>query len=322
MSETTAAPISDLRYEDLQFILTLYETQSLTQSALIHELSMGAASRRLSHAREVFGDELFVRSGMQMLPTARMRELALPVRELMKQTRRLFDKDEFDLRTSTRSVRIISVDNGISTLLNHAVGRFFKLAPNASCSVVPLDTRVFERLRQGEADMAFYPIAEVPADFHELVLYRSRFGILVREGHPLIAEYEKKGEMTTEMLAPWRAVANAWGMNVDETERTRWQQQVGFGMPYFLVAPYIVSQTDFTFAAPAMTLLRFAQDKQFKLRILPAPKESALFCPRLIWHHSTHRDPFLQWVRGLIVDSCREEARKFGVIDTEDAEGR
>ena len=53
----------DLSFEDMQFLLALYETQSLTQTAGDMRLSMGAASRRLSHVREVFGDELFVRSG-------------------------------------------------------------------------------------------------------------------------------------------------------------------------------------------------------------------------------------------------------------------
>ena len=60
----------DLSFEDMQFLLALYETQSLTQTAGDMRLSMGAASRRLSHVREVFGDELFVRSGLSMLPTS------------------------------------------------------------------------------------------------------------------------------------------------------------------------------------------------------------------------------------------------------------
>ena len=51
----------DLSYEDMQFLLKLFDTQSLTLTASALELSMGAASRRLGHMREVFADELFVR---------------------------------------------------------------------------------------------------------------------------------------------------------------------------------------------------------------------------------------------------------------------
>ena len=78
----------DLSFEDMQFLLALYETQSLTQTAGDMRLSMGAASRRLSHVREVFGDEFFVRSGLSMLPTSRMRELRDRLAELVDQTRR------------------------------------------------------------------------------------------------------------------------------------------------------------------------------------------------------------------------------------------
>lgn len=56
----------DLCYEDVQFALKLFETQSLTLTAQAFGFSMGAASRRLAHVREVFGDELFVRSGLTM----------------------------------------------------------------------------------------------------------------------------------------------------------------------------------------------------------------------------------------------------------------
>ena len=38
-------------------------------------------------------------------------------------------------------------------------------------------------------------------------------------------------------------------------------------------------------------------DSQFQFRILPMPEESGPFEPRLVWHHCSHTDPFLQWVR-------------------------
>ena len=53
---------------------------------------------------------------------------------------------------------------------------------------------------------------------------------------------------------------------------------------------------------------------QFNLRMLPAPAELAEFAPRLIWHERTHTDPFLQWVRAIITDNCREAARQAGAL--------
>ena len=240
----------DLSFEDMQFVLALYKTQSLTQTASDMGLSMGAASRRLAHVREVFGDELFVRSGQAMLPTSRMRDLKDRLAELVAQTRRLLKPDPLELHDMSRAVRLISADNGIATLLSAAVERFF----------------------------------------------------------------EKTGAMTQELLRRRPAVCVNVGMRDGGSSGVA-GRRVGVTVPYFLTVPYVVSRTDFTFEGPLITLRRFMKDTQFNFRILPMPQESAPFEPRLVWHHCTHTDPFLQWVRGLVVDAARSEARLLGVID-------
>ena len=305
----------DLSFEDMQFLLALYETQSLTQTAGDMRLSMGAASRRLSHVREVFGDELFVRSGLSMLPTSRMRELRDRLAELVDQTRRLLNPEPLELHEMNRVVRFISADNGIATLLSAAVERFYNAVPNSRFAIEPLDVRVLERLRANEADMAFFSATELPPDFHSLRIYRSKKGILVRDGHPVIEAYEKAGVMTWELLNRWPAVCVTAGMK-DGGAKSVEGRRVGVVLPYFLTVPYVVARTDFTFEGPLITLRRFMMDSQFQFRILPMPEESGPFEPRLVWHHCTHTDPFLQWVRGLVVDAARSEVRLLGVIDT------
>lgn len=305
----------DLSFEDMQFALALYKTQSLTQTAADMGLSMGAASRRLAHVRKVFDDELFVRSGQAMLPTSRMRELKERLAELVAQTRRLLNPDPLEIHDISRAVRLISADNGIATLLSSAVERFYNAVPNSRFVIEPLDAKVLERLRSAEADMAFYPAEEVPPDFHSLRLYRSKKGILVRDGHPIVEAFEKKGVMTWELLKRWPVVSVNVGMKDGANVEGR---RVGVTVPYFLTVPYVVSRTNFTFEGPLITLRRFMKDTQFNFRILPMPEESPPFEPRLVWHHCTHTDPFLQWVRGLVVDAARSEARLLGVIDPQE----
>lgn len=217
-----------------------------------------------------------------------------------------------------RVVRFISADNGIATLLSAAVERFYNAVPNSRFAIEPLDVRVLERLRANEADMAFFPATELPPDFHSLRIYRSKKGILVRDGHPVIEAYEKAGVMTWELLNRWPAVCVTAGMK-DGGAKSVEGRRVGVVLPYFLTVPYVVARTDFTFEGPLITLRRFMMDSQFQFRILPMPEESGPFEPRLVWHHCTHTDPFLQWVRGLVVDAARSEARLLGVIDTSEA---
>ncbi|KAB7649975.1 LysR family transcriptional regulator [Sutterella seckii] len=305
----------DLSLDELRFLVTLFETQSLTQAASSRGLSMGAASRRLSALREAFQDELFVRSGLQMLPTARMRAMLPKVLNLLSLSQSLFSSDAFDLANTRRTVRILGVDNAVMTILREAIGRFAKDAPNATIEIRAIDSQMFELLRTGRADIAIYPLKTVPKDFHVVELYHSRRGILVRKGHPLIDLYNKKGFISAEDLHPYRKVemnhagAPDFGPAVDPP------QEVGISMPYFLAVPYALMETDFTYIAPVLTLLNFLRDDRYELRMLPAPQQMSAFTPSVVWHKGTHSDPFLQWVRGVIVGSARAEARRLGVVE-------
>lgn len=317
--ETAVQP--DLSLDELQFLMTLWETRSLTSAASRHRMSMGSASRRLAHLRTVFSDELFVRSGLVMLPTGRMRSLYPRVEAVLRSSQSLFSQESFDLANTRRVVRILSVDNGVLTLMNEAIGRFYQNAPNASIAIRSIDEQLFERLRDGSADMALYPIRNVPKDFHVLELYKTRRGLLVREGHPLIERYNKQGRITTADLAEFRKVditfsgAPLWQQPSAAATAFDDCQEAAFSMPFFLAVPYVLAQTDFTYTAPVITLMLFVRQSSFKLRMLPAPAEIAPFSPCIIWHHGTHTDPFLQWVRAVITDGCRNEARRLGAID-------
>lgn len=309
---------TDFTLDELRFLITLLETRSLTIAAERHELSMGAASRRLARLRVFFEDELFVRSGLVMLPTQRMREIESDVKRVLATMGTLMSRAEFDLANNARTVRILAMDNGVSTLLSDFFGTFYKESPRSTIEIEQLDAGIFERLREGRADLALYPIAEVPKDFHSIELYKSRRGILVREGHPLIEIYERRGRITVADLAPFRRVktsftgAPEWA---DTTVRTATAvQQVGLEMPFFLSVPHVLAKTDFTFVAPVITIQHALRRSGAPLRSLPAPPELAPFSPHLVWHHCSHTDPFLQWVRGIITNSARETAREAGVL--------
>ncbi len=307
----------DITLEELRFLLTLFDCQSLTAAAALRGLSMGAASRALARLRKKFQDDLFSRSGLKMLPTARMRALQPKVKNVLAATHELFEVENPNLQESTRTVHILSMDNGILSLLNEAIGHIYRAAPNITLRISPIDDRLLDRLRSGEADMALYPIRDLPKDFHGIELYRTRRGILVRENHPLIELYNTRGRITLEDLNRYRKIAiNFSGAPLAKTalDTDATEQRAGCVMPYFLAVPLVLQQTDFTYTAPAITLRHFVTSMNFGLRMLPAPPEVIPFSPCLFWHHSTHEDKLLGWVRKVVVSSSRTLARKADVI--------
>ena len=317
---TDPKQIPDISLEDISFLLSLARAQSLTLTAAEMQMSMGAASRRLSRLREALHDELFVRSGPQMIPTKSMKEMLPKMKNVLDAAKLILETEHFDLSTTRRVVKILSVDNGILTLLRDAIGRLYQSSPHISMSVQPITERLFDDLRAGEADMALFPAKAVPKDIHKLELYRSRRGILVKSGHPLIELYEKKGKLDLEDLAGYRRIetnapgGQSWSGIAKDSAMLSEVQETGFSMPYFLAVPYVLTQTNFTYMAPVITLMHFVRMPEFNLRMLPAPAPLATYTPCLIWHQSTHEEPFLQWVRCVITDTSRSSAKRFGVL--------
>ncbi len=229
---------SDFTLEELQFLVTLTETHSLTLAAERHQLSMGSASRRLTKLREFFEDQLFVRAGLSMLPTQRMREIEGDVKEVLRTMEVLLHRNVFELAKTERPVRILSADNGIATLLAECFEPFYEQVPKSQLIIEQVGPDIFDRLRDNSADLALYPISNVPKDFHVTELYKTRRGILVREGHPLIDRYEKRGRITMQDLTAYRQIrttfpgAPEWAGPQSRTATT--MQEVALEMPFFL----------------------------------------------------------------------------------------
>lgn len=310
-------PQPDLSLEELRFLVTVAKTKSLTTAASQYGISMGAASRRLSHLREVFDDELFIRSGVTMLPTMRMRRLLPRVLDLLAAGGALLSRDNVGLADSRRIVRLLAADSAVMTVFPLLVRQMAKDAPNASIELNPLSGDFLEQLRAGRADIAVYPLDTVPKDFHWLELYQSRRGILVRQGHPLIKKYEKAGRIELDDLRAFKHVM----MNLPGTPElspAAYQQyafEVGISLPYFLGVPYVLADTDYVYIGPVVTLMHCLRLPDCNLRVLPAPPEVSPFTPAIIWHHGAHTDPFLQWVRGVLLQSAREEAKRYNAIE-------
>ena len=98
--------------ESVRLFVTLFETLNLSQTAERCMTSVASASRVLSKLRLIFGDELFTRYHLGMLPTARAREIEPVLRTMLLDQSSLFDHISRRSRDEGRreAVRRYSVD--------------------------------------------------------------------------------------------------------------------------------------------------------------------------------------------------------------------
>lgn len=155
---------SDIRRLDLNLLAVLdalYKERSVTRAAERLSLTQPTVSGGLKRLRQIFSDDLYVRTSHGVVPTPRADALAPQVTEILKATRTLLAPQHFDPATSTFSLTFCGSDYLQQTILGELAGVIIRNAPGAALSIVSrpagsLETQNRElvtRLARGEIDV-------------------------------------------------------------------------------------------------------------------------------------------------------------------------
>lgn len=292
----------------LEFLLTLYRTGSMKTASLRLGIAVPTASYNLKAARELFGDDLFRRTGNGMVPTARMVALAPKIESALAALSDLTEcaPKPFSPAESQTVFRLGCVDNVYLALIAPVLPQLLRAAPNIKLEIVDQGADLIERMRRGEVDFAYRATSTFPADFHECVLYRSNYSLITAADHPLVALAKKKRLLTFEDIRPYRQVQArvqylsdsstvASGLFQDQDEpdwaiRTR----------SFLAGPLILPGTLLTYRAPTPSAMLWARHPHLK-RLRVDYLEARQFVGRLVWHERVDKNPAHQWFRAFLL---------------------
>lgn len=305
-----------LNLGDLDFLLDLYETGSLTETAANTDMSLSSASRTLKKLRNTFNDPLFLRSLPRLIPTTKTEALIPDVRMIMNRSEHFTENVVFDPSSLCRTFHIGAVDNALFAVLQNFLKQFFKQAPHASLEFVHLGSRSFELLESGELDGAICPtIVDLPPNFSGLNLYPVSYCICMRKGHPLEKLLHEKGTLTREDISAYRKIcisnnatpAQQFYTLDEKTFSGQSWQDIAVTVPYFLSIPAILHNTDLTVTLPTQTAKQFVRDfTGLPITYYPVPDIDTgtscktLYHTRFIWHDRSNDDPGMQWLRGLL----------------------
>lgn len=293
----------------LRFFKVMMETQSLTHTANHMGLSLASASRHLARLREVFQDDLFIRTRHGMTASARAIEIFPQLLEALASLNALLSPTQFTPEELRGIIKIGTPDNGVFAILSSAICELVEKAPHLKLELVTLGNTLYEHIENGTIDLAVYPIASLPPDFHECLLFTDPFACVVRKEHPL-ARYTRLGKIppSEEVAQYGRVQVTVRGdRNVDAVGISLYpecQQKTVLWTPYFLSIPFILTQSNLTATIPRRTALYFS--KIAPLTILPSPKPGISYTTRIIWHHRTHKNPTIRWVRDLIIKHAKD----------------
>src|SRR5260370_5819516 len=139
----------DLKQFDLNLLLVLdvlLEERSITKTAYRLGVSQPMVSISLRKLRENLGDELFVHSGSEMVPTARALAFEEPLRNIIHDIRhRILEEAGFDPGREKSSVRICLSDIGELEFVPNLIRRTQREAPGMLIRSVVLEQRELQR---------------------------------------------------------------------------------------------------------------------------------------------------------------------------------
>ena len=283
---------------------------SVTRAAERLGRSASAISHALAKLREIFNDELFVRAGQRLVPTAKALELAPTVHVILAGMESLLRPNKpFDPSLSLREFAAASSEAGELILVEPLRQRLHSLAPSVRVSWTPLNRdETIDALRNARShfviDIEGAPVSA--PDVRVAKLFDDTLATLARARHPFTT---RKPRAATFAAADHVAVNTLPTLDLMDRAlaEDRLSCNVSSHVSSALVGVLVVLNSDALITLPSS--LAAILETQFGLVRIAQPVPPVAFPLRLLWHSSYDRDECHQWVRGELAKIAQEIAR-------------
>lgn len=293
---------SDLRRLDLNLLVALdalLRRRSVSAAADELAMSPSALSHALARLRVALDDELFVRIGNAMQPTAHAERLAGPVSAaLALLSNGLAQAGRFDPATSDRCFTLAATDYTTFAMLPALVAQVQDLAPRLRFQIVHAQNQDYaEDLASGRLDFALgyvEDMAEPAPGIESFDWLTDHYVVIASRDHPRI----RSAPSLDAYLAERHVAVRPWGEaggHIDKLlERRGLRRDVAVQLPSVLAAPFIVAGSALIMTVPrqaARTLGAVASIVEY-----PPPFEIPPFTLKA-YSHVRQRSAAHAWLR-------------------------
>jgi DNA-binding transcriptional LysR family regulator len=252
-------------------------------------LSQPAMSRALGRLRDLFHDDLLVRSSAGLVLTRRAEYLAAELPQAMARLRTLIGNVDAGQEASRTTLTVAMPDHQSLVLLSRLAERVRIRAPHIDLVTQPSLAATARRLETGEIDLAIGCVRETSAGFYRRALYTDRFACVVRKGHPVLGETwnaDRFAALRHAMIAP--AAEEGFAQIYDRLAELQFIGCDPLIVPNAMTAPFMIAETDIALILPMRTARRAAS--LLPLTVLEVPIDLPAYEVSLLWHERRHRD--------------------------------
>ena len=284
--------------------------RSLTRAAAKLAMTQPAVSNAIQRLRDTLDDELVVRSGYGVQPTARAKALWPTVQDALARLEAAVMPTDFDPRSDASTFQLAMADATATVLMPALVRLIEAEAPQMTLRILPLTTRdPRTMLESSELDLAigYFPVAmaairlhamqdDLPDTFHVEPLYSGPYICAMRKDHPLAA-YPTLG--LDEYCAAHHLLVSYSGRPFGFVDRVLGEmgrsRRIVLTVNQFFTAGQVVAHSDLLTVLPEHFLAATGYRDRLAVRPIPFEIEDAQV--DALWHRNDHLRPAHRWLR-------------------------
>jgi DNA-binding transcriptional LysR family regulator len=298
----------DIRAVDLNLLKAfdaLTNERAVTRAAGRIGLSQPAMSHALSRLRDLFADDLFVRTPTGMEPTARAREIAPLVAAAIEHIEAALNLGiGFDPAKSAGIFTAGMAEYAEVALVGRLAAAFADQAGRATLRLTPLTgADAAEQLDRGAIDVAVAHLNTLPAHIESIVLLRDPFVVVARRGHPIARQHlslEAYAALSHILVSPRGDTSGALDrILVDFGLRRR----IALLVATYLALPVALAASDLVATVPSRMARQIAATAE--IEIMPLPLDFSMTVT-MAWHRRAASEPAQAWFRALLIDAASD----------------
>lgn len=282
----------------LRVFRAIDQERNLTRAAKVLNLSQSAVSHALGRLREALGDELFLREGRGMTPTALATRLGPDIRAALEILQRsLQQTGDFDPARDVPQFTVAINDELEPLLLPPIIAGLTRTAPDIQVASVRLDRGDLKTdLLAGRLDLAVDVAQPTRAEISHAPLIRDAFCVVAGRRRRLTRRsYLDARHITVS--------SRRTGFSVEDflLAGQGYQRDVVMRCQHYEAAARIVAQSELLLTMPRRQAEAINRSLGGGLSLMRMPLELADIELHLYWHSQQENEPGNRWLRGEIL---------------------
>jgi DNA-binding transcriptional LysR family regulator len=309
--EISIMRITQLRQADLNLLVVfnvLAEERSVSRAASRLLRSQPAVSRAFQRLREMFQDDLLVRTPTGYEATPRGQRLLQELETILPRLDRLLTGSDFDPEKEEAHFRIAATDYASHVICPLLCQRVLPANRKVSFEFTPWHDGAFDALERGRLDLLLNAEdGHTPSQFLSEEIFEETFACVAAKE----ARYPRRLTLKQYLAASHIGVSIREGLQTIPEQRLAaigQQRRCAIQIPYFTAAIRSVAGTNLIATVPR----RLAESEAANpaIKILDPPDAMGSFQYLMAWHPRMNTDAAHAWLRSTIREAGKKLAAR------------